>query len=136
MSNELSSTAYFSRTFDEALGLVVEARDYVAGRLAFDREIGGPLHQLTCDCETLRLTTRLTQVMAWLFIQRALHEGEISAADAQRDENRLGAPDVCLQNDDATIGHLPKRLASLMSRSHALYQRIARLDEMAARGAA
>ena len=136
MSNEVTSTAYFSRTFDEALGLVVEARDYVAGRLAFDREISGPVHQLTCDCETLRLTTRLTQVMAWLFIQRALHEGEITAEEAQRDANRLGAQDVCLADDADIAARLPKRLGSLMSRSLALYQRIARLDEMTVRGAA
>ena len=32
VSSEVAPAAYFSRTFDEALGLVVEARDYVAGR--------------------------------------------------------------------------------------------------------
>ena len=30
------------------------------------------------DCEALRLTTRLSQMMAWLMVQRAVHAGEIA----------------------------------------------------------
>jgi regulator of CtrA degradation len=136
VASEIANTAYFSRTFDEALALVVEARDYVAGRLAFDREVGGTVHQLTCDGETLRLTARLTHVMAWLFIQRAFHAGEITAEEMRKSEHRLGGHDVCLADDPEIAARLPKRLRALSSRSLALYQRIARLDEAAATSAA
>ena len=84
VANELANTAFFGRTFEEALALVIEARDYVAGRLAFDRETVGIAEQLVCDCETLRLTSRLTHVMAWLLIQRAIHAGggqDLSSGD-------------------------------------------------------
>lgn len=136
LANELAKTAFFSRTFEEALGLVVEARDYVAGRLAFDRETVSIGEQLVCDCETLRLTSRLTHVMAWLLIQRAIHEGEILPEEAHAEANRLGGHSVCLVDDPAIAARLPKRLQTLMTRSLSLYVRVARLDEMAFRGAA
>lgn len=136
MANELANTAFFGRTFEEALALVIEARDYVAGRLAFDRETVGIADQLVCDCETLRLTSRLTHVMAWLLIQRAVHAGEIPVEDAQTETNRLGGQSVCLVDDEAITGRLPKRLQTLMARSHNLYVRVSRLDEMVCRGAA
>jgi regulator of CtrA degradation len=106
----VAETAFFSRTFDDALALVVEARDYVADSLARDRDAVDTARQLVYDCETLRLTARLTQVMAWLR--------------------------VCLADHPATLLQLPKRLQALMTRSLALYQRVARLDQMVARGAA
>ncbi len=136
LASELANTAFFGRTFEEALGLVIEARDYVAGRLAFDRETIGLADQLICDCETLRLTSRLTHVMAWLLIQRAIHAGEIPAEEATTEINRLGGHSVCLVDDSATMARLPTRLQKLMSRSHHLFVRISRLDEMICRGAA
>lgn len=136
MANELAKTAFFGRTFEEALGLVIEARDYVAGRLAFDRETVGIADQLVCDCETLRLTSRLAHIMAWLLIQRAIHEGEIPATEAQSEINRLGGHSVCLVDDATVVARLPKRLQALMARSHGLYVRVVRLDEMVCRGAA
>ncbi|MGD9538095.1 MAG: DUF1465 family protein [Alphaproteobacteria bacterium] len=136
MPSEIAQTAFFGKTFEEALTLVIEARDYVAGRLAFDRETVNLEQQLVVDCETLRLTSRLTHAMAWLMIQRAVHKGEISAEEARRADNRLGGHVVCLANEPQTLARLPKRLQSLMARSHALYVRIARLDEMAGETAA
>lgn len=135
MPHKLANTAFFGRTFDEALTLVIEARDYVAGRLSFDRETVSVSNQLVCDCETLRLTSRLTHIMAWLLIQRAVHEGEIPAADAQAAANRLGGHKVCLADDPATVERLPTTLQSLLTRSYKLFVRVARLNEMAARGA-
>jgi regulator of CtrA degradation len=49
---------------------------------------------------------------------------------AADDEHRLSGADICLDhsyNDDPA---LPHGLLSLMERSHRLYQRVARLEEM------
>jgi regulator of CtrA degradation len=129
----LVETTFFSRTYDEALALVVEARDYLANNLATDRSGASFGDRLIYDCETLRLTTRLTQVMAWLFIQRAVHEGEISADEAKQEECRLGGREICLDNDPDMLAALPAHFGTLMERSLKLYQRIARLDEMVQR---
>ena len=129
----LVETTFFSRTYDEALVLVVEARDYLVNNLATDRGEASFGDRVIYDCETMRLTTRLTQVMAWLLIQRAVHEGEIGADEAKQEECRLGGREVCLDNDLDMVAALPAHLGALMGRSLTLYQRIARLDEMVGR---
>lgn len=128
MDGNASTTAYFSRTYDEACDLVVEARDYLADPVpaAFDPE--APAEQLVTCQEELRLTARLTQVMAWLLAQRAVHAGELTPAEAADDRFALGGQSVCLDDsaDDLTL--LPEPLRDLLRRSRHLYARIARLD--------
>lgn len=130
----LVETTFFGRTYDEALQLVTEARDYFVNNMGMDRRGGANISdRLLYDCETLRLSTRLTQVMAWLLMQRAVHEGEIAFEDLVQEEYRLGGRDVCLDNDSDVLETLPPHLRSLMERSLKLYQRVARLDEMVRR---
>ena len=82
-------TVFFSRSYDEALALVREARSYLAGpgQLAVRKlppEVG-----YAYAAESLRLTTRLTESMSWLMFQRALQEGEMTPEEAQREECHL-----------------------------------------------
>ena len=127
MDGNAPKTAFFSRTYDEACDLVVEARDYLAGPGAVTLDPDAPATALTTCQEELRLTARLTQVMAWLLGQRAVHAGEISAAEAG-DRFALGGQKVCLEDDDDLVG-LPEPLRDLLTRSRHLYARVARLDE-------
>jgi regulator of CtrA degradation len=82
----------------------------------------------------LRLTARVTRMMAWLLDQRAVHAGEIDAAEAVRRAEPLAGVDICTAEDDAL--HLGPALAALMMRSQRLYVRVARLDDMARRNSA
>ncbi len=124
-----AETIFFSRTYDEALALVHEARTYLAG----------PGHQAVKGLatatgfeyatESLRLTTRLTEAMSWLLFQRALQAGEISEEQAQAEECRLQYFDICLPEEEGPdLDGLPVDLVSLLERSELLYRRIARLD--------
>lgn len=131
----LVETTFFSRTYDDALALVVEVRDYFEDNNGLDRSNNTFGNRLTYDCESFRLTARLTQVMAWLLLQRAIHDGEITRDAARAEEYRLSGSDVCLDNDPDTLALLPENLQELMDRSLKLYQRVARLDEMVARDA-
>jgi regulator of CtrA degradation len=81
----------------------------------------------------MRLTARLTQIMAWLLLQRAINDGEVERASAAAEENRLGARSACLVHDEAALAILPPALQSLLERSHRLYVRVARLDDMIGR---
>ena len=89
-SGGLVETAFYSRTYDEAFEMTVEARDYVADGLGADRDSATFGERSYFDCELLRLTTRLSQVMAWLLVQRAVHAGEIGINEARHEERRLG----------------------------------------------
>jgi regulator of CtrA degradation len=129
----LSATTFFSKTYDEALALVVEARDYVRDGAVAESRYLAPDLRILLSCETMRLTTRLTEVMAWLLTQRARHEGEITAAQARNEGSCLGAPELCLAGHGDRLGYLPPRLESLMERSERLYRRVQRLDELVRR---
>jgi regulator of CtrA degradation len=127
-----AETALFTRTYDETLDLIVEARNYMVHlRPASCRPVTQPCGDtLRVSCEALRVTSRLTQVMAWLMLQRAVQDGEISATEACEEHNRLSGQSVCL--DETTVEHneIPPGLRSLLKRSLKLYQRISRLEEM------
>jgi len=126
-------TANFTRTYDETLAMIVEARNYMAFVEPRQRHQLDGLPDLRFSCEALRVTSRLTQVMAWLMLQRAVQDGEIPSEEVCRDCNRLAGQEVCLDNtadDDET---LPSGLRSLLSRSYHLYRRVSRLEEMVLR---
>lgn len=109
------------------MALTCEARDYVAEQEPRERETLPPELQLLASCEALRLTARLTQVMAWLLMQRAVHAGEIDRETARGPQHRLGGQEVCLAAA-CPDENLPLRLRDLLARSAELYDRIARLD--------
>ncbi len=119
---------FFSGTYDEAFALLVEARDYLADQEGNHRDRLSPDLRLAANCEALRLTSRLTQVMAWLLVQKAVHAGEMTADQARGDAFRLGGHSVCLKTGPDDNQNLPKGLRDLLSRSYHLYRRIERLD--------
>jgi len=128
-------TAFFSRTYDEAMGLLIEARNYVAVNELRVLPILSPTDRLLLCCETMRLTTRLTHIMAWLLAQRAVHAGEISLADSAEEPYALGGAQTCL-TVTAEVDRLGDQwLSTLLDRSHRLYVRVSRLDEMVKREA-
>ncbi|HZF96532.1 MAG TPA: DUF1465 family protein [Allosphingosinicella sp.] len=109
----------------EAMLLADEARAYFdsAGRddrLALDARV-----RIGFACESLRVTTRLMQVIAWLMTQRAVAAGELPTGI----ERRLGdAP----QSDEAVLPLLPDAALALIRSSRDLYERIQRIDDGAA----
>jgi len=132
MSSGATTVAYFDRTFEEAIQLMREARDYLLERQRTGVGEQRPALQLVASCEAMRVTARLAQVMAWLLVQRAVLAGEISAADASTEARRLGGRSVCAVEGPWQQLGLPERLQGLLARSLALYNRVARLDDHAA----
>ena len=78
----------------------------------------------------MRMTARITQVVAWLLVQRAVHAGEISRAEARKPRYRLSGHKVCQSSGQSVEESLPNHLLGLLERSDQLYQRVARLDAM------
>jgi regulator of CtrA degradation len=109
----------------EALLLADEARGYFdeAGRA--DRDALPALDRVTFSCESLKVTTRLMHVIAWLLTQRAVEAGELGPADALAPERRLGDAPV---TDDASFAALPMRARWLVRASAELHRRVAFLE--------
>jgi regulator of CtrA degradation len=126
-------TAFFSRTYDEAIDLVEAARSYLKVLEPIHRRALPVPERLRLCSETTRMTARLTQIMAWLLSQRAVYAGETSRAQALEDQQALTEVEVCMACDERDWRGLPRRLVALLDKSHRLYIRVARLDELARR---
>lgn len=110
----------------EAMVLADEARSYFDSAGRDDRLALGALDRVGFSCESLKVTTRLMHVIAWLLTQRAVAAGELTAAQAGKPERRIGeAPET----DRALFPRLPEAAASLIESSEELYGRVRRLDE-------
>jgi regulator of CtrA degradation len=126
---------FFDRTMMEAMALLAETRRYLIDRSESERKGMTVESGLAASMESMRLVARLTQVLAWLLTHRAVHAGEMSLIEATRSERRLGGRELCLNTQGDDNPSLPEELRNLLGRSFALYRRIARLDEQAAKRA-
>jgi regulator of CtrA degradation len=123
---------FIERIYDEAKALLVEARDYMQTLAPAERATMTPLENLQSISEGLRLTTRLTEVMAWSMTQKAAQAGEITREEAAQPNRRLGGQSICLEELAPGAFEPPPRLVGLLRRSLGLYQRTHRLDRLIA----
>ena len=110
----------------EAMVLADEARSYF-DRAARDDRLGlQPVDRVGFSCESLKVTTRLMHVIAWLLTQRAVAAGELTRAQAGDADRRLGPAPA---TDEELLPRLPGPAAELIRSSEELYERVRRLDE-------
>jgi regulator of CtrA degradation len=112
--------------YTEAMLLADEARAYFDEAGRDDRQTLEPFARVGFACESLKVTTRIMHIVAWLLTQRAVESGEIRGADGGRPERRLGHAN---ESDPRVIEQLPEAAQRLISASADLYSRIKRLDE-------
>ena len=110
----------------DAMVLADEARSYFdeVGRL--ERDTLDPMARVAFSCESLKVTTRLMHIIAWLLTQRAVDAGELRVRDALDPSRRLGPAPV---SDAEAVLAMPHSAQQLIAGSAALYRRVARLDE-------
>jgi len=129
-------TAFFNRTYDETMSLLIETRNYIAFHESRDHRKLPPEVRLQVSYESMRVTSRLTQVMAWLLAQKAVYAGELTPEQVATEEYALSGGDTCTDPSGPENEELPAGLRSLLDRSHRLYMRVARLDEQVRRSVA
>lgn len=110
----------------EALVMADEARSY------FDREGReaqtdvGSLTRLSWTCESLKVTTRLMHVIAWLMTHKAWQRGEISSDALDDTKYRLGSASA---SDPAVVATMQGPARELVEGSQLLYERVLRLQQ-------
>jgi len=128
-------TAFFNKTYEEALALMVEAKEYLEWHEKDDGGLLLDLDRLRLSREAMRVTARLTQIMAWLFAQKAVFAGELTLAEAAREPYTLSGQEVCVPDGPDDGSGLPAKMVDLLDRSHRLYVRVSRLDRLVRREA-
>ena len=112
--------------YTEAMLLADEARHYFDDVGRDDRATLHPFARVGFACESLKVTTRVMHIVAWLLTQRAIESGEIGLSDGRRPERRLGH---AADSDPAVVDQLPESAQRLIRASADLYSRIKRIDE-------
>lgn len=111
--------------YTEAMLLADEARGYFDRYGREERSALDPLARVSFSCESLKVTTRLMHVVAWLLTQRAVEAGEM-APSATAASRRLG---TAAGSDLEELGALPAEAQRIIAASIDLYSRVKRLDE-------
>ena len=126
-SERLTNSAAFGTLFREGMDLVEETAAYLDGAGRNEAKLLERSVSLTYATESMRLTTRLMQLASWLLLHRAVKEGEMSLAQANREKTKvkLTAADPGAQD---MIEKLPEALRDLIERSMLLQSKVRRLD--------
>ncbi len=130
MMNAANDSGIHRRLIDslytEAMLLADEARSYFDEGGRAEREALDPLVRVGFSCESLKVTTRLMHVIAWLMTQRAIDIGELNRRDALDPSRRLGNAPVF---DANLVSALPRSAQAMIAASADLHRRVARLDD-------
>ena len=126
-SERLAGSQVFSTLFREGMNLVEETAAYLDGAGRKDAKSLDRNASLTYATESMRLTTRLMQLASWLLLHRAVKEGEMSLAQANKEKTKVklsaGEP-----GDPETVKLLPEKLRALIDKSKKLNDQVRRLD--------
>src|SRR5882757_9246311 len=123
----LASSQAFADLFRDGMALEEETAAYLDGpgrQESKKLERSGALAYAT---ESMRLTTRLMQLASWLLLHRAVKEGEMSLAQANKEKAKVKLA-TSEHNDEQNIKLLPERLGGLIQRSKVLQSAVRRLD--------
>ena len=125
-SEKLANSQAFAGLFKEGMALVEETASYLDGPGRQESKKLDRNAALAYATESMRLTTRLMQLASWLLLHRAVKEGEMSLAQANKEKAKVKL--TAADNDDNNYKVLPERLRALIDRSRRLHGAIRRLD--------
>jgi regulator of CtrA degradation len=123
----LASSQAFTDLFRYGMALVEETATYLDGPGRKESKRLERSAALAYATESMRLTTRLMQLASWLLLHRAVKEGEMSLAQANKEKAKvkLSAGE---HSDEHNIRLLPESLRLLIQRSKQLQSAVRRLD--------
>jgi regulator of CtrA degradation len=121
---------FLPSVFNETLSLLFDAHHYFQSRGAEEQSTISPEQRLFYSAEMSRVTMRLTSVMAWIMVRRAVHAGRVEEDKANADY-RLDGKEVYAVENPEMLAEMPYYLTYLSDRSTNLYERVMRLDKLA-----
>lgn len=123
----LANSQAFADLFRDGMALVEETATYLDGPGRAESKTLDRAASLAYATESMRLTTRLMQLASWLLLHRAVKEGEMSLAQANKEKTKvkLAATD---SHDPSNLELVPQMLSELIDRSQKLHAQVRRLD--------
>lgn len=122
---------FIDNRLQNAHAFLHSTHNYVKWQAPIDIKDMDPQQAYKVSCEAMRITVRLTQVIAWFLLQKAVLAGELTREELLSDDCRVLRGKHCLESASETDPEIPPRLRELLKESRALYLRILRLDSLA-----
>lgn len=110
------------------MALVERTAAYLEGPGRVEAKRLPPSINVLYASESMRLTTRLLDMASWLLIRRAVKEGDISEAEAQRKRKGVLLQAPSRSSHVTGFTELPEALRGLVEESYSLQDRIVQLD--------
>ena len=126
-SERLASSQLFATLFRDGMALVEETASYLDGSGRQESKRLERNASMVYATESMRLTTRLMQLASWLLLHRAVKEGEMTLAQANKEKSKVRLA-ACDPGDARSIAMLPSKLQDLIARSVRLQAEVRRLD--------
>src|SRR6202453_5143288 len=126
-SERLANSQVFATLFRDGMALVEETASYLDGSGRLESKKLERSASLVYATESMRLTTRLMQLAWWLLLHRAVKEGEMTLAQANKEKTKVKLS-AAEPGPDEMLEKLPPQLQDLIARSMALQTRVRRLD--------
>src|SRR6185436_2530611 len=123
----LASSQAFAELFREGMALVEETATYLDGPGRQESKNLPRAAALAYATESMRLTTRLMQLASWLLLHRAVKEGEMSLAQANKEKAKVKLAGQ-EPGEEQNVKIVPERLRLLINRSKSLQASVRRLD--------
>lgn len=118
--------ALIEKYYQEALKLLDEGRDYLEWQAPIDLNSLSATDNLYLTREVARLTARITEILAWLIVQKVILNGRFQPIT----KIELGDQTHCKQDSrEACPIPIPPELLDLLDRSLKMYERVERLEE-------
>ena len=128
---DLSHSPFIQRAYDDTYALLIGMRDYVSGPSHEDATKLEPDDRMRLSLELSRVTRQITEIMAWLMVQKAVAAGEITAEEgAQQAAGQLTlAEDDESEKDREDLAKLPLAARSLIDRARRIAALVRQLQD-------
>jgi len=123
----LANSQAFADVFREGMALVEETATYLDGPGRQESKTLVRAAALAYATESMRLTTKLMQLASWLLLHRAVKEGEMSLAQANKEKAKVKLA-TADRLDPNNVALLPEALQLLIERSQELQGKVRRFD--------
>ncbi len=130
----VETLAFINARLQGAHNLLHATHDYVKWQAPLDVKRMDPSQTFKISCEAMRVTVRMTQIIAWLILQKAVLEGDLTQDEFLSEEYRVLRGKHCLESYTEEDVEIPPRLRELLKESRELYLRTLQLDKVTRHG--
>ena len=108
--------AFIDSRLESAHLLLQATHDYIKWQAPLDVKRMAPKQTFKVSCEAMRITVRMTQIIAWLMLQKAVLAGELTREKALAEDCQVLRGKQCLESASEMDGRASYRSTRTLKR--------------------